>query len=182
MTEIKLKPCPFCGGEADFGTNPVGYRTIWVRCKKCKISTASFESNLYSCAAEKAAEVWNNRNENSTQGEWESVNSYEAENKERKRKVILKKLREAQDKYDEAERNYQDTGSSSTMRTMHRHEEMVMICGLALQALDNVCGKCESRRRNATYTVNKYKEAQKSGNNDLLDFDKIISDFIDLQY
>ena len=107
---------------------------------------------------------------------------YEAENKERKRNVILKKLREAQDRYDEAERNYQDTGSSSTMRTMHRHEEMIMICGLALQALDNVCGKCESRRRNARYAVNKYKEAENAGNNDVLNFDNIIADLMNLQY
>lgn len=107
---------------------------------------------------------------------------YESEIKERKRNLILKKLKEAQQRYDEAERNYQDTGSASTMRTMHRHEDMIMICELALQALDNVCGKCENRRRNAGYTVNKYKEAKESGNNDALNFDSIIADFVDLQY
>ena len=107
---------------------------------------------------------------------------YESENKKRKRTVILKKLEEAQRRYDEAERNYQDTGSSSAMRTMHRNEDIMMICRLALQALDNVCRKCESRRRNAKYAVNKYKEAKESGNNDVLNFDNIISDFIDLQY
>lgn len=107
---------------------------------------------------------------------------YESENKERKRKIILKKLRESQDRYDEAERNYQNTGSSSTMRTMHRHEDMIMICELALQALDNICGRCENRRRNAGYAVNKYREAKATGNNDVLNFDNIIADFIDLQY
>lgn len=107
---------------------------------------------------------------------------YESENKERKRKIILKKLRESQDRYDEAERNYQDTGSASTMRTMHRHEDMIMICELAIQALDNTCGNCERHRRNAGYTVNKYKEAKESCNNDVLNFDNIIADFIDLQY
>ncbi len=107
---------------------------------------------------------------------------YESEIKERKRKIILKKLKEAQQRYDEAERNYQDTGSASTMRTMHRHEDMIMICELAIQALDNVCGKCESRKRTAGCAVNKYKEAKKSGNNDALNFDNIIADFIDLQY
>ncbi len=107
---------------------------------------------------------------------------YESEIKERKRKIILKKLKEAQQRYDEAERNYQDTGSASTMRTMHRHEDMIMICELAIQALDNVCGKCESRKRTAGCAVSKYKVAKMSGNNDALNFDNIIADFIDLQY
>ncbi|MDE7365151.1 MAG: hypothetical protein K2N27_09800 [Ruminococcus sp.] len=106
----------------------------------------------------------------------------ETERKEQKRKIIQKKLDEAQHRYDEAERNYQDTGSSSAMRTMHRNEDIMMICRLALQALDNVCGTCENRRRNAKYAVNKYKEAKESGNNDELNFDNIIADFIDLQY
>lgn len=106
----------------------------------------------------------------------------ETENKERKKKIVLKKLREAQDRYDEAERNYQETGSASTLRTMYRHEDMIMICRLALQALDNVCERCESHRRTAEYVVNKYKEAKESGNNDVLDFDNIISDFTSLKY
>lgn len=65
---------------------------------------------------------------------------------------------------------------------MHRHEDMIMIYELAIQALDNVCGKCESRKRTAIFAVNKYKEAKESGNNDVLNFDNIIADFIDLQY
>ena len=107
---------------------------------------------------------------------------YVAERREQKRKIIQKMLDEAQRRYDEAERNYQDTGSASTMRTMHRNEDMMMICNLALQALDNVCGRCENRRRIARCTANKYKEAKESGNNDALNFENIIADFIDLQY
>lgn len=107
---------------------------------------------------------------------------YETEEKERKRNIVLKKFKEAQKKYDEAERNYQDTGSASTMRTMYRHEDMMMICELALQALDNVCEKCESHRRKARYAVDKYKTAKKLGDNYVLNFDYIIADFIDLLY
>jgi len=107
---------------------------------------------------------------------------YESEEKERKRNIILKKLRDSQNRYDEAERNYQCTGSAGTMRTMHRHEDMIMICGLAIQALDNTCERCERRRRNAVYTVNKYKKAKETGNNDVLNFDSIIGDFTDLQF
>lgn len=33
MTEIKLKPCPFCGGKAEFVRFTSGF--VKVRCKKC---------------------------------------------------------------------------------------------------------------------------------------------------
>lgn len=44
------------------------------------------------------------------------------------------------------------------------------------------CGKCESRKRTAKFAVNKYKEAKELGNNDVLNFDNVIADFVDLQY
>ena len=79
MTEIKLKPCPFCGGKAEFGTNPF-YRTIRVYCSKCKAASSQSESNVYNCAAEDAANAWNKRTEILKHGEWELVNSCEDEN------------------------------------------------------------------------------------------------------
>lgn len=105
---------------------------------------------------------------------------YEAESKERKRQIIQKKLDEAQRRYDEAERNYQDTGSSSCMRTMNRHNDMIMICGLALQALDSVCGKCERQRKKIGNAIDKYRYAKEKDDTYLLDFDRIINDFMDL--
>lgn len=105
---------------------------------------------------------------------------YEAESKERKRKIILKKLEEAQRRYDEADRNYQDTGSSSCMRTMNRHNDMIMICGLALQALDSICGKCERQRKKIGDAIDKYRYAKEKDDRYLLDFDRIINDFMDL--
>ncbi len=65
MTEIKLKPCPFCGGEAEFKTIEKDMLSrqdyIWVRCSKCEATSKKFESNLYSSAAEDAAKAWNRR-------------------------------------------------------------------------------------------------------------------------
>lgn len=49
MSEQKLKPCPFCGGEAIFSTEHDGdaylcgagrYYFIFVRCAKCKTKSA----------------------------------------------------------------------------------------------------------------------------------------------
>lgn len=41
MNEIKLKPCPFCGGEAEFYRTPIKTNGAWcdsvvVRCKNNK--------------------------------------------------------------------------------------------------------------------------------------------------
>lgn len=105
---------------------------------------------------------------------------YEAVNKERKRQIIMKKLEEAQRRYDEADRNYQDTGMSCCTRTMHRWEDMIMIFGLALQALDNVCGKCERQRKKIGNAIDKYRYAKEKDDTYLLDFDRIIDDFVNL--
>jgi len=58
MTE--LKPCPFCGGEAEaykkyFANNKPSY--VYVRCKNCKASTTNFfyEKNAFM--------AWNKRPE-----------------------------------------------------------------------------------------------------------------------
>lgn len=53
----ELKPCPFCGGEAEYGANSVqGYE--YVRCASCKART-------WSCyeTKEQAAQAWNTRAE-----------------------------------------------------------------------------------------------------------------------
>lgn len=59
----KLKPCPFCGGEAIIVH--VGRSGSRVTCKYCYCSTAFVSiSTIYSCD-EKAAEAWNRRVERS---------------------------------------------------------------------------------------------------------------------
>ena len=55
----KLKPCPFCGGEAELvniGTNLCD--PITVECKQCKCNTQWFDR---SCDA---IEAWNRRTSN----------------------------------------------------------------------------------------------------------------------
>ena len=75
----KLKPCPFCGGEAKlrrvstgYSTSPTTIRDAWeVKCDKSCCTTARYESRIWQdCngevvieqnGAENAADAWNRR-------------------------------------------------------------------------------------------------------------------------
>lgn len=59
MSKIKLKPCPFCGGEAfcyvSGRIEPEMPDMFWVRCKNCDVVTKSYTTR------EKAIKKWNTR-------------------------------------------------------------------------------------------------------------------------
>lgn len=55
MDEIKLKPCPFCGGKADIlGENKYLPGTI-VHCTECQVETPMYKNR------EDAIKAWNRR-------------------------------------------------------------------------------------------------------------------------
>ena len=51
MSNIKLKPCPFCGGEAKLQ----GITVVWIKCKQCGVSTWGFKEE------KRAIDLWNSR-------------------------------------------------------------------------------------------------------------------------
>jgi Lar family restriction alleviation protein len=53
MTENKLKPCPFCGGEAQIQGGH--FRGAWIMCLDCFVETPFFKSVIAAIAA------WNRR-------------------------------------------------------------------------------------------------------------------------
>jgi len=57
LNDIELKPCPFCGGEADMDYEPCGLRSVdWiVFCNNCLAKMTSTEK-------EDAIKQWNRRN------------------------------------------------------------------------------------------------------------------------
>lgn len=63
MTQITLKPCSHCGGEAELGQDTCSnddyheseYWVYWVACKVCRIGTMSYETKI------EAITVWQNR-------------------------------------------------------------------------------------------------------------------------
>lgn len=64
----ELKPCPFCGGEAEcsysMATIDLDMRPVRIVCKECGATTKLIKvSNKY-CATDKAVEEWNRRTDN----------------------------------------------------------------------------------------------------------------------
>ena len=79
MSEIKLKPCPFCGGEARIASE--GGTVVLATCKKCHVETQGVSISAEYCANEKAAEEWNRRINQPPKAHWtrEDVTSYDGE-------------------------------------------------------------------------------------------------------
>ena len=80
MNEIKLKPCPFCGGKPYLETNHRAFinakttKVAYVRCKSCnarteRIPLEKYGKTSHSFEAElDAIEAWNKRTERT--GKW----------------------------------------------------------------------------------------------------------------
>lgn len=73
MSEIKLKPCPFCGGQAELYSTKRDKRKVLgiyhmiatIKCKSCpaEIKQAGQDNDR---AFKNAAELWNRRADNET--------------------------------------------------------------------------------------------------------------------
>lgn len=67
----KLKPCPFCGGEAEikerFRRGTANRKMFWVECKACWVAQYHGNDGGYNTRA-KAADAWNRRSEG-----WERI-------------------------------------------------------------------------------------------------------------
>ena len=65
MPNIKLKPCPFCGGNAIMGTKTFDVFNVgaYVFCSECGARTAihNSRSGLYRESEKLAADTWNKR-------------------------------------------------------------------------------------------------------------------------
>lgn len=68
MSELKLLPCPFCGGEAKLKTaresdGQISYGSIYVACLDCRSTGLSYTTyyNVSSNPEEEAIAAWNRR-------------------------------------------------------------------------------------------------------------------------
>lgn len=78
MSEIKLKKCPFCGGEAEMGFRDA---SAFVMCTKCLARSRTVVACVDYTAREVAADEWNQRTDQPPKARWtrEDVTSYDGE-------------------------------------------------------------------------------------------------------
>lgn len=55
----KLKPCPFCGGKAEFYATCMDY--AYVKCRECGARTGNIELSYEYATKDVAIEAWNRR-------------------------------------------------------------------------------------------------------------------------
>jgi len=73
---IKLKPCPFCGGEAYFDKDDDGWQ--WIECGKCHVATSQRASLMEDCKP-LLAEAWNTRSAIDSEAKIKRVEELETE-------------------------------------------------------------------------------------------------------
>lgn len=61
-----LKPCPFCGGEAQLEHDFGGQGYLYVHCLKCGLKSVMFKRCFEESSDLNAIEYWNGRADNAT--------------------------------------------------------------------------------------------------------------------
>lgn len=101
MTETKLKPCPFCGGEANIAKGQIEF---WAYCPHCGAQTEFYETER------EAAEAWNTRPiEDALQKELDEAREDNCENMEyhvAERKRLRKLLKSCCNEFAPRNSNY----------------------------------------------------------------------------
>lgn len=94
---------------------------------------------------------------------------------------MVNKLRDkSQKQIDKLEREYQETGSASTYRTLNKHYDITTTCDLALEALNGDCHFCKNRNRRLEDAIKRYKKLKETGST--IDVNKVINDLIIIRY
>lgn len=83
----------------------------------------------------------------------------EVERKEHNRALIMRIMADAEAKYEKYYNNYQVVGGASQLRTARKYEDLVKICGMALESLNQSCERCLRRYRNGQSMVARLKES-----------------------
>lgn len=83
---------------------------------------------------------------------------FEDERRAQKRQLIMKVMTDAQEKYEKYFNEYQNVGSASKLRTARKYEDLVAICSMALESLNQSCERCLRRYRNGKSIADRLKQ------------------------
>lgn len=75
MSEIELKPCPFCGGKAKIKEIGARKTAISVGCTTCLASSKIILISAEYCANERVTEDWNRRADEPECAHWNDTGS-----------------------------------------------------------------------------------------------------------
>ena len=83
----------------------------------------------------------------------------EDQRKEHNRALIMRVMADAEAKYQKYYNDYQVIGGASQPRTARKYEDLMKICGMALESLNQSCERCLRRYRNGQSMVARLKES-----------------------
>lgn len=92
--------------------------------------------------------------------EWteQDEDKFRADRRSEKTAVIRRVMADAQKRLEKANENYQCVGSASAARTVRKYEEIVMVCEMALESLEQECGRCALHRRNGSHITEELRK------------------------
>jgi hypothetical protein len=82
--------------------------------------------------------------------EWTEADEdrYRASERARKTALIDKIEKDARKRYEQAEENYQSAGSLSSYRSMEKWRDLLDVCSMARESMEQSCYRCEQRYKN----------------------------------
>lgn len=82
--------------------------------------------------------------------EWTEADEdrYRASERARKTALIDKIEKDARKRYEQAEENYQSSGSLSSYRSMEKWRDLLDVCSMARESMAQSCYRCEQRYKN----------------------------------
>lgn len=83
----------------------------------------------------------------------------EDQRKEHNRALIMRVMADAEAKYEKYYNDYQVVGGASQLRTARKYEDLMKICSMALESLNQSCDRCLRRYRNGQSMVARLKES-----------------------
>lgn len=83
----------------------------------------------------------------------------EDQRKEHNRALVMRVKADAEAKYEKYFNDYQVIGGASQLRTARKYEDLVRICEMALESLNQGCERCLRRYRNGQSMAARLKES-----------------------